>query len=304
MIRSIATAVAAACIAGSAFGADLAVVLAKPKETQVFATGDTPPRLSGRLSTIPFAPNRLAGLAPLASFADSDRLYAAYMGHYLDCGDSGAQAAQRAQWVRQQTLPAQGGEPGLELVAALLERDLMLLAARDGGRAIVLNRATLQRVPGSPCGAAVSFARMAQDRLRIVLVSRDMQVEFTGQPKRLTWNARYTDGQAIHVIDVAPDRPAGATMRTIVLPAGEDVLDVTTPAPGPWQVATAIHGGRWWKPSNWLSAMGGHAERRSTVFLKTYSAEGALVDTQELVADVELFSARFCDQPNCSGEPR
>lgn len=278
--------------------ADLALVLHKPAEIRVFAAGESPARLIQRRAAIVPPASALPGAVSLASLPDHESLHVAYWTWFLDCGGAPDQAKPREQWARTM-LSAAGNKQAKDLIAVALDKNLVIVASAAADKAMILDRATGQRLAGTSCGAAGSRVRLSPDRRRIVLASKGLEIDFDVTPRSVQWNGRSTGEQSLQLIDLAMPEPLVASVTT-----RDDVLDVHLPDRGDWQAVTAQHGGAWSNPANWLFALGGHAERLSTVRLRTYTGKGAETRTEELAARVALVSARFCPQPGCSGESR
>lgn len=283
-----------------AAAAEPALILTTPENILVYTLDDKSAQLKEKRSFIHPEAEPTSGAQALEDQSDRTRLLAAYLNGYLACGNGADRVEGRAgeqtplaRWIRQQTAsPDQTARRYAELVVLPLRRGIVVVATQAGNHAVALVRKTGRRLAGSPCGAANRFYRVSPDRQRVVLVSQDVNgIEFrvsgeTGE--NVTWEGNYADTMSVQMYDLAaPDKPL------LDASSDEEPFDVYLPDEGNWRLISARHGTNWFNPMNWLTVIGGHAERRSDVFLKTYDAAGAPVGVQKIAKGVGLVQAHF-----------
>lgn len=275
---------ATAGVTAKAAGPD--VVLQIKREVLIYSVGGAGATLKEKRSGFVPRPLDLPGAKALRHLPDHERLAAAYWNSYLECDEASVDAQGRERWVRRLADDEQTMQNHLDkLMAAPLMQDLVVVFDRTGGRPVVLNRETGRKLPGSPCGAGSRFVRLSPDGKRLAIASSEFKkIDIQGggwSPSESGWNL-------VRVIDLSSsDRPA-ISVRT------EDVpVDVHLPDTGGWLLLSRTDGFAWWNPIKWLPAVAGHPESRSSVFLRTFDASGALQGEQKIVSGVVVHNARF-----------
>lgn len=277
---------------GAGVAADLAnpaLVLTTSDDIRVYTLDGRSAQLKERRTSIHPGPDEALDTQPLEEMPDRSRLLAAYLDSLLDCG-AGVQQATMERWIRQQTASGDQTARRLgDLVLLPLKHGMVIVAKQAGNHAVVLRRKTGSRLAGSPCGAANRFYRVSPDRQRLALVSENVRaIDFTVSTDAITWDQKGSGAMAVQVYDLGvSDKP--------LLSAGgdEEPLDVYLPDQGNWRLLSARNGTNWFNPLNWVAVIGGHAERRSDVFLKTYDASGMVLAVDKIAAGIGVVQARF-----------
>ena len=271
-----------------AAAAEPSVVLTTSDEILVYALeGDKAELRERRTSTNPL-PDETPQARTLDELPDGERLMTAYLNSFLDCGRKN-EAALMQRWVQQQTAsPEQVAQRLAGLQALPLKQGHVLVWARGGNKAMLLQRRSGRRLAGTPCGAANRYFRVSPNRQRVALVSEDVkEIDFSVSGQNVSWEGEYADTMTVHLVDLAaPGKP-------VAIGGDEEPFDILLPDEGEWRLLSAQHGTNWWNPMNWLAVIGGHADRRSNVYLKTYDAAGTPRMVQKIASHVGLVQARF-----------
>lgn len=283
---------------GVANATDRKVVLMTSKNTFVYSTDGTLAEVTEGRTSYPVRSTDLAGAAPLRAAADREKLIAAYLNGFLECGNPTQTSTFSRQWGQQQAESPAHLERlfGYQILA--LKDDLVIVSGMDGKKAVVLNRKSGQRISGSPCGASSALVRISPGRRRVAIVSEDIaRIDYSITRGKVSWNGKYSGTWSVHVYDLASPARAIASIT-----GAEEPLDVDLADTGDWRVLMAKHGRAWWNPATWLLSAVGHAERISDLALATYTDSGALVNMQEVASGIALGYAWFAVTP-APGKP-
>ena len=117
--------------------------------------------------------------------------------------------------------------------------------------------------------------------------SRIHSISFV-QGNRKLWGAQYENETDIFVYDI-DSKPLQSTQITIA----ESVLDASVMNDGRVLLILANQWKNWLKPSNWLFAIGGHAEKKSDIDLALYDNNGNLIYKHPLMKGVVRATASF-----------
>jgi hypothetical protein len=262
------------------------IVLVTSDETRVYRVNDGKIELKERYVKGGDFSDSLQVQA-LDDLPDSKRLVAAYLTNFLDCGQRVTAATPLREWIQQES-NATDGRWLRRLETIPVNDSYILISAQGGARAVVINRKTGQRLPGSPCGAAVKFARLSPLKQRVAFVFEGLKtVEFYGGKGRLSWSSRRTGTRFVQIHRLQ------ATVSSVnVATIAEDPLDLMLPDEENWWLLVAKYSSEWWKPTNWLYAVGGHGTKRSDISLLTYSSSG-LLSSRDIASGVVLVEGRL-----------
>jgi hypothetical protein len=279
-----------AFVYGSAFhvvaAAEPAIVLLTTEETQVYQTNNGQVELKERRVESPL-PDDMQG-RPLQELNDRWRLKAAHVANFLDCGQDVVASEPLKKWTQQRIDELGEDDRWSRLVVKPVNESYVMVSERDGARAVVLNRETGQRLPGSPCGAAVKFARVSPNGRRLAVITEKInKIEFFGK-KEVSWSASHSNAWFVQLHQLgAPD--SLVTTSNIA----QDPLDLMLPNEGNWWLLVAKQSNDWWNPTNWPLAIAGHGTRRSSISLQTYAPSGRLMSSRPVASGVELVEGRL-----------
>lgn len=265
------------------------IVLVTTEKALVYRTNDGQAELMTERPA-KYAPDNTQQGQSLQELADRRRLEAAYVANFLDCGQDVIAKESLEEWIRRELAStADDGGRIRHLVAKPVNDSYIMVSGQEGERAVVLNRETGQRLPGSPCGVAVKFVRLSPGGKRIAFVAEELRkITFFGGNGSMFWDPHRSGKHFIQLQQLhATNNPV--TTSTIT----EAPLDLMLPDEGNWWFLVARHSNGWWNPANWLEAVGGHGTRRSEISLLTYDSSGQLLSSRHVASGVVLVVGRL-----------
>ena len=251
MKRALATFVLACGVASHAAAVEPSIVLVASNETRIYQANNGQIELKEwRANGADFGNAQNA--KPLEDSRDSTHLVGAYLANLLDCDLGVSSAVSLNEWVQQESA-ATDGRWLRRLVTVPVNDSYIMISAQGGQRALILNRSTGQRLPGSPCGAAVKFARISPSEQRVAFVTEDVKaIEFYGRKGYVSWSSRRTGVQSIQIHQIR-----GIAKVLTISKILDEPLDLMLPDAGNWWLLVATNSSKWWKPAEWIYSVGG-----------------------------------------------
>jgi hypothetical protein len=255
---------------------DIGMALNSPSEDRIYSFHDHETRPAYRIASFDRSNKRLAAAVPLSTLAERQTLAMSYPEAFYGCeGDPHRQARIQRLTAELDSSPEAFRERFLNLVALPLQGDFVVLA--DTLSAVVMDRRTGARLPGSPCGDVTDAVRVSMNRQRVALVSHTFEY------------GKYTAGP--YMVRVY-SYDAGQYRLTASLSTERRPLDLHLADDGAWAILDA-DGRPSLNPVQWVFALAGHLVSVSTISLVSYSAEGTMIGRSEMARGVELGAARF-----------
>lgn len=282
----LACSIAFRAAAAAAAAAEPSIVLVTPDETRIYQTGNGQIALKERRANgADFDDTQNA--QPLQYTPGSEHLVKAYIENLLDCGLNSSSSASLEEWIKQESA-ATDGRWLRRLVTRSVNDSYILISAQGGQRALVIDRNTGQRLPGSPCGAAVKFARISPDEQRVAFIAEGLKaIEFYGSKGHVSWSSRRSGTWFVQIHQLRAKANFVSTSKV-----ENEPIDLMLPNEGVWWLLVATYSGEWWKPSEWIYSVGGHGTRLSNISLLTYSSSGEM-SSRHVVSGVELVSGHL-----------
>jgi hypothetical protein len=267
------------------------IVLVTSEEPLVYRTNNGLVELKGRRANRAVLSVSQQGQA-LQESPDRERLVAAYATNFLDCGRDVIAPEPLKEWIRQELESTAKDARIRRLVTTPVNDSYVMVSAQGGERGLVLNRETGERLPGSPCGAAVKFVRVSSDKQRVAFVFEELKaVDFFGRKGHMLWDARRSGAHLVQLHQLRATRNPSTT-STIA----EDPLDLMLTDEGNWWLLVAKHSIELWNPANWLYALAGHPTRHSDISFQTYTSAGVLLSSVRVASRVKLSAGRLVNE--------
>jgi hypothetical protein len=225
-------------------------------------------------------------MSPLLSVPQGKEIAKAYWHGFFDCQFVKSEETKSALSQTAETL-----DDAIAIASDLRidhpnDRFLIVAGQLDKSAALI-DRQQMSTVPPS-CAAATRFYRKSDNGAFVAFVDGRINSISFMQGNRKLWGAKYENKTDIFVYDLE-SKPVNSRRITVA----ESVLDASVMNDGRVLLILANQWTNWLNPSNWLYAIGGHAEKKSDIDLALYDNRGNLVYRQSLMKGVVRATASF-----------
>lgn len=234
-------------------------------------------------------PSRLHGMKTLTERPDSSAILSLERKHLFDCGvsidRSAVNKADRSGSVTNLV-------PASDHYFTPVGRAGVILVTSKGTEAATLIDTTNNRVITPPCTIAVELFAISSDLPAIALAAKQFRSLTLYDEQSANWGARYDDEMMVYVYEFS--KPTSSA-PPVVITRTDKVLDIHFGKDGTILLLVAQSRFDWFNPLNWLGALAGHPEQKSTIWLAAYDREGRLLHEHQIVNGVKRATAYFFD---------